>query len=211
MRFHAVEFITSAASPGDFPREEYPEVAMLGRSNVGKSSLINRLVGTKGLARVSSTPGKTRLINFFKISPLPKSVPPFVLVDLPGYGYAKASKEERSKWTGLIEAYLAHRNALAGVVAIMDLRHGASPLDEQLSAWLAPLDLPVIRVVSKADLLKRSGRSEANRTVRENLHFGGQEEAIFFSARTGEGQDLLIKRIIDMAAEPGGSGSSGNG
>lgn len=199
MQIQSVEFLTSAVRTSDFPRDEFPEVAIVGRSNVGKSSLINRLVSAKGLARVSSTPGKTRLVNFFKVRPRPGTGLPFCIVDLPGYGYAKVSRETKLRWSGLIEGYIAHRNALAGIVSLLDLRHGPSPLDEQLDLWIRPRGVPVIRVVTKADLLTRSARADRVREWKKSASSGGEDELILVSAKTGEGCDTLLARMVHLA------------
>jgi GTP-binding protein len=198
MRTQRVEFMTSAARPGDFPPEDLPEIAMIGRSNVGKSSLINRLVGAKGIARVSSTPGKTRLINFYRVTPVAGTGAPFSLVDLPGYGYARISKENRSRWAALVEAYLLRRGSLAGVVVLLDLRHGPSPLDRQFDQWIKPAGIPMIPVVAKADLLTQSKRATALRELRDLGRFSVDGEAIFVSARTGEGKNALFNRMIQL-------------
>ncbi len=175
-----VEFVRGVVRLEDLPRAHVPEVAFSGRSNVGKSSLLNRIVGRKSLARVSRTPGKTREINFYSVAGR------FHLVDLPGYGYARVDSATRRKWGPLVEGYLADRNQLAGLVQLVDLRHGPTDLDEAMIDWLESALIPAIVVGTKTDKL---GRAEA----REKL-FGlaARFEPRGFdvrgvSAETGEG------------------------
>ena len=195
MRIREVDFVKSAYKPGDFPLERHPEVAVIGRSNVGKSSFINSLVGKKGLARISGTPGKTQLINFFKITPHSRQMCPFYLVDLPGYGYAKVPKEVRSRWMNLVETYLIDRKTLTGVVVVLDIRHGVSPIDEQLNQWIRSIPIRIIWVVSKADLLSRSSRAAGEQQVRITMSLSEEDLIVFFSARTGEGRTRAMEQI----------------
>ena len=146
----SAEFITSAARPDQYPRDESPEVAFAGRSNVGKSALINCLIQRKNLVRTSRTPGRTQLINFFKINDS------FRFVDLPGYGYAKVSQSLRATWGPMIETYLDSRENLRGIVQIMDLRHPPTPDDISLWSWLKEKQIPAVPILTKADKLPRS-------------------------------------------------------
>ena len=148
MANHKAEFILSATSPSHFPDTSFPEIAFAGRSNVGKSSLLNKLLRRKNLAKTSSTPGKTRQINFFRVDDR------FQLVDLPGYGYAKVSKTEREAWRELIEIYLMERSQLRLVISLIDVRHEPTRLDQDLLDWLESIQQPYAVVLTKADKVK---------------------------------------------------------
>jgi GTP-binding protein len=149
MKIQSTEFLTSVYPTDKYPPGRYPEVAFAGRSNVGKSSLINTLVNRKGLARTSSAPGKTQSINFYLINQS------FCLVDLPGYGYAKVPQQVRKRWNPLIEQYCRSRENLCGMVVIIDARVGPTPLDISLISWLTDLSLPIIFTMTKSDKLSK--------------------------------------------------------
>ena len=149
MRIHSAEFLLSASTKRQFPAETLPEIAFAGRSNVGKSTLINSLLNRKKLVKTSATPGKTQLINFFKVNDK------FYFVDLPGYGYAKVPESVRRKWQNLVEAYLSERKTLRNVVLIIDSRHNPTKQDRQLLEWLKYFQRPSLIVASKIDKLKR--------------------------------------------------------
>jgi GTP-binding protein len=188
-----VTFVRSAVRPDQFPKDGLPEVALLGRSNVGKSSLLNALAGSRGLARVSATPGRTRLVNFFKVGH------EFYLADLPGYGYAKAPESERRSWEGLVTSYLVDRKPLALCVFLVDARHEPSAGDELLEEYLAAHGLPFVLVATKSDKL---GRGEVARRRRE-LEAGlarGARDVVAVSAVTGSGIAELWKTIRAAAA-----------
>jgi len=157
------EMVAAAARPEQFPPEDSAEVALLGRSNVGKSSLLNRLVQRRGLARTSGTPGKTRLIHWYRVS---RPDGETLLVDLPGYGWARVSKRERERWRALIESYLEGRRTLRCAVLLQDLRRDLSEDEDLLIAWLRERDVPVILVLTKADKLKPMRRAERVRALR---------------------------------------------
>jgi GTP-binding protein len=142
-------FLKSAANPADFPDDTGREVAFVGRSNSGKSTAVNLLAGARKLARVSKTPGRTQLINFFTMGEARR------LVDLPGYGFARVSPEVQARWRRLLEAYLGERQSLAGLMLTVDIRRGLTPLDEALLRWLEPRELPVVVLLTKADKLSR--------------------------------------------------------
>ena len=187
-----LEFLGGMASAGGWrPEPGLPEVAFAGRSNVGKSSLINRLVNRKKLARVSNTPGRTREINFFDVNG------EFVLADLPGYGYARISKEQRSAWRPLIEGYLLGSPALKGVVQLLDARHHPSDEDLQMLDFLAHAGTPTIVVATKVDKLRPAER--AGRVTALALEAGiDGDQLIPFSAETGEGRDELASAIVSL-------------
>ncbi len=150
MKITDARFVTSAADPGGYPETDLPEVAFVGRSNVGKSTLINALLRRKGLAKTSSTPGKTQLINFFRVNDQ------FHVVDLPGYGYAKVPQSEKARWAERIETFLARRQQLRLVISLVDVRHGPTPLDTQMHKWLAHYERPTLIVATKADKLSKN-------------------------------------------------------
>ncbi len=182
-------FMTSAAKPDDFPPEKLPEVAVVGRSNVGKSSLINALVG-ENLARTSRAPGRTRLVNWFEVSGR------FHLVDLPGYGYAEVSRETRDSWRPLIESYLEHRATLAGVLLLVDIRRGVEDEELDFVPWLAEHDTPVIVALTKSDKLAKAKRMLEITKAKHAL--GIKREPVAVSAQTGEGLDPLWRALLAL-------------
>ena len=190
MRVLTAEFIRSCAEPEQFLKGDLPEVAFIGRSNVGKSSLINSLLQRKGLAKVSRTPGKTRLVNFFQITSDDPELARFVAVDLPGYGYAKVSKVLRAQWAPLIEQYLNGSQQLRAVVVLVESRV-LSEQDHQTIAWLSSVGRSPIVVATKVDKLKRSERVSALRRLYENLGLPEGYGIIAYSSVTGEGRERL--------------------
>ena len=188
MRVTLAEFVTSAARPSQVPPPSLPEVAFAGRSNVGKSSLINTLVMRKRLVKTSSTPGKTRMLNFFVVNGR------YGFVDLPGYGYARATKGERARWGSLVEGYLKKRPTLRAVVLIMDLRHEPFPTDRQMVEWLAHQKLHAILVATKADKLGRSRRMEQRKRMAEALEVE-PDRIVLFSAKSRLGRPELWRAI----------------
>jgi GTP-binding protein len=172
-------FIKSAASPADLPADRGREVAFVGRSNSGKSTAVNLITGAHKLARVSKTPGRTQLLNFFSVGEDRR------LVDLPGYGFARVSPEIQARWRNSLETYLTQRSSLAGLVVTMDIRRGVTPLDEQLLRWLEPRGIPVAVLLTKADKLSRNAAMAQERAVARGL--GPGVKLVRFSALTGEG------------------------
>ena len=195
MKILAAELLTSAAGPEGFPEHALPEIALLGRSNVGKSSLLNRITARRSLARASGTPGKTRLLNFFRVA---RPEGELVLVDLPGYGYAKVSKHERRGWQALVESYLERRPNLRLAILLQDVRRDPGPDEIDLLPWLAARGVPVVGAATKVDRL--SARDRAAR-LRALALAGLPIEWIATSGRTGEGVDALWARI-DRAVAP---------
>jgi GTP-binding protein len=190
MRILTSEFIRSCAGPEQFLKGKLPEVAFIGRSNVGKSSLINSLLQRKGLAKVSRTPGKTRLVNLFQVTSDDPGLARFVLVDLPGYGYARVSKSLRAEWAPLIEQYLNGSERLSAVVVLVECRV-LSEQDRETIAWLLSVGRPPIVVATKVDKLKMSERVSALRRLQEGLGLGEGGKIIPYSSSTGEGRDRL--------------------
>ena len=196
----ASTFLTSADRLERCPFDDAPEVAFVGRSNAGKSSTLNRLTGSRNLARVSKTPGRTRLINFFTVADGGR------LVDLPGYGYAKAPKARREAWGRAIDDYLNQRANLVGVVLVMDVRRPLQPFDQDMMAWCGTRDMPLLALLNKADKLKRGARSQMLRTVQAGLN--DRAWAMLFSAATGLGSAEAVAAVrtlltVGPAAEPG--------
>lgn len=186
----SARFVTSAAQPADFPPPSLPEVAVVGRSNVGKSSLINALVGQSGLARTSRTPGRTRLVNWFSIDDR------FHLVDLPGYGYAEVSRATREGWRPLIEAYLAKRASLAGVLLLIDIRRGVQDEELDFVPWLGQRELPFVVALTKSDKLAKHKRTLEVTRAKQVLDLRTPPLAV--SATTGDGIDPLWRAIIGL-------------
>jgi len=158
------QHIATAVSPDNYPKGDLPEIAMVGRSNVGKSSLINFLTKTKSLARVGNTPGKTRVINFFNVENK------LIFVDLPGYGYAKVSESEKRKWEKIIETYLNNRTQLCGIIMLVDIRHKPTELDEIMYRWIISMGKPHIIVATKADKVSRSHHRKLIDDIRNTLN-----------------------------------------
>ena len=216
MKHAAATFAGSAASPSDFPRDGLPEVAFLGRSNVGKSSLLNALAGTRGLARVSSAPGRTRLVNFFRVAGVQKpggaGRGELYFVDLPGYGYAKAAREVRETFERIAVSYLEGRQPLRLCVFIVDARHEPGERDDTLRAWLEHHGLPYVIAANKIDALSAARRSGPSR--RSRAASGRQAEAVLgVSAERGTGIDELWNLIRGAAfgsAQPAHGRTVGN-
>ena len=196
MKINNVELTAVAAEPWQYPEQILPEIAFVGRSNVGKSSLINAAMGRKSLARVSGSPGKTRTINFYKIENK------CFFVDLPGYGYAKAPKSEKEKWGKMIEKYLKDRPQLQYIIQLIDIRHPPSPLDLQMREWLAYYGFKMIFVLTKLDKLKRSQVDAHIKQIRLGLGMSAEEAGglIPFSSETKQGRDRLLA-VIETAIQ----------
>ena len=190
INFQQAEFIRSATAPKDFPRDGLPQVAFAGRSNVGKSSVINRLLGRKNFARVGAAPGKTVHINYFLIDKT------FYLVDLPGYGYAKVSKAERDRWGRLMEDYFADRELMTFGAMIVDARHKPTADDCTMAQWYRDAGCPFVVVANKLDQLKKREIESNLLTIREALELDESVKLIPFSAEKGEGKQELLDLIL---------------
>ena len=190
INFQQAEFIRSATAPKDFPRDGLPQVAFAGRSNVGKSSVINRLLGRKNFARVGAAPGKTVHINYFRIDKT------FYLVDLPGYGYAKVSKAERDRWGRLMEDYFADRELMTFGAMIVDARHKPTADDCTMAQWYRDAGCPFVVVANKLDKLKKREIESNLLTIREALELDESVKLIPFSAEKGEGKQELLDLIL---------------
>jgi GTP-binding protein len=187
-----MEFVGGLASVGGWrPELDLPEIAFAGRSNVGKSSLLNTVLRRRSFARVSKTPGRTREINFFKINDA------FILADLPGYGYARVSKERSAKWGPLIESYLRGTQQLRGVVQLLDVRHDPTDDDRQMLDFLAEVEVPVMFVATKTDKLSRSAAAQRVRDLAIMLQVD-EDHIIPFSSQTGAGRDELAGAIAGL-------------
>lgn len=184
------EFILSAVAPKFFLRDGLPQVAFSGRSNVGKSSVINRLLNRKNFARVGAAPGKTTQINYFKIDNA------FYLVDLPGYGYAKVSKAERDRWGKLMESYFADPELMTLGVMIVDSRHKPTADDCTMAQWYREAGCPFVVVANKLDKLKKSQVESNLQVIRETLELGEGDVVIPFSAEKGTGRQELVSAIL---------------
>jgi GTP-binding protein len=189
MKVISAEFIKSAVRPDQYPKMGMPEIAFTGRSNVGKSSLINAILGRKKLAQTSATPGKTRLINFFTVNGK------MSFVDLPGYGFAKVSRAEQETWGPMIETYLRERESLRLVVSILDVRHDPTQKDRDLIEWLRHYGRRHRIVLTKTDKLSRGEALRRRRQVAATLDLGADDAPILFSAQTGEGKGEVWKAI----------------
>ncbi len=190
MKILSADFVKSCQKPAHYPREHLPEVAFVGRSNVGKSSAINSLLNRKGIAKVSTTPGKTQTLNFFRVRTSDKVLPSIFFVDLPGYGYAKAAKSVREQWGPMIERYLMQRTQLCAVVQLVDARvvedHDVTTLE-----WLTYLGHRPVVVVTKIDKLSRGRRRPGLLRVCQTLGLENHEEVVGYSSKTNEGRQGL--------------------
>ncbi len=192
MKIKQAELKAGAYNIKEFPLWDLPEISFLGRSNVGKSSLINNLIGRKNLARTSSTPGKTRGLYFYLLNGH------FSFVDLPGYGYARISKVERERWAPIIEEYLGGRSNLYGCVHLIDCRHEPTEDDRLMAEWLRMHSIARVTVATKADKLSRGALLRQLVVIKNNLGLFEEETLLPFSARTGSGREQLWPAIISM-------------
>jgi len=197
MKIKSAEFLISAVSKDQYPIGDFPDVAFVGRSNVGKSSLINMLVNRKSLARTSSTPGQTQTINFYRINE------EFNLVDLPGYGYARVSKTERGSWKRIIDSYLTSRDNLVEIIQIVDIRHNPTEQDKQMYQWLKHNGFGRIVVANKLDKISRGQRKKQLDMIRKELNMGEKDVLIPVSSVSREGKEILWCEISKSLKEKG--------
>ncbi|WP_203339756.1 ribosome biogenesis GTP-binding protein YihA/YsxC [Planococcus beijingensis] len=189
MKVNHVELVISAVRPDQYPEDGLPEFALAGRSNVGKSSFINKMIGRKSMARISSKPGKTQTLNFYKIEEK------LFYVDVPGYGYAKVSKSEREAWGKMIERYITDREPLRAVIQIVDLRHPPSRDDIAMYDFMKHYDIPCIIIATKADKIPKGKWDKHKKIVRTTLDMDKTDPLIIFSSETGLGKDEAWKEI----------------
>ena len=189
MRITAAEFVTSAVTAAQYPADVGPEVAFVGRSNVGKSSLINTLLNRRGLAKTSATPGKTRTINFFRVNGK------LGFVDLPGYGFAQVSRAERATWGPMVEQFFQTRQELRGMVHLIDVRHPPTAEDQRTRAWLLQWQRPLLIVATKVDKIGRPQRPSHLKQITETLNMDAESPLVMFSAQTGEGREKIWEWI----------------
>lgn len=189
MKVTKAEIVISAVSKNQYPNTDFPEIALAGRSNVGKSSFINRLIDRKNLVRTSSKPGKTRTLNFYNINDR------FYFVDVPGYGYAKVSKQERNRWGKMMEEYFETREQLQAVILIVDIRHDPTKEDMQMFEYVTYLNIPLLVVATKLDKIPKT--KQANHIKRMKSHFQSEEDVtvIPFSAETGINKEIIWQKI----------------
>jgi len=188
LNVHDAEFLTSAVNARGYPAHELKEIALVGRSNVGKSSLLNALVNRRKFARTSNQPGRTQTINFYRVDQL-------CLVDLPGYGFAKVPAAVRSAWRPMIEGYLAGRANLVGVLHLVDVRHEPTKDDRVMNQWLRDMDMPFALIATKADKISRGQYQKQAKMIRDVL----KAEPVLFSAQTKEGRDEVLGIICELA------------
>lgn len=185
MKSHQIELEISAVRPTQYPTDQLPEIAFVGRSNVGKSSLVNSLTGRKSFARTSNQPGKTQTLNFYTIDQN------WRIVDVPGYGYAKVSKKQRAEWGRMIETYLTQRENLRGVVSLIDGRHAPMSLDKQMVEFLHYYQLPVLVVATKTDKVPRNQRNKIGSTFKQQLKIENSDELVLYSTIEHYGQEQV--------------------
>ncbi|GAA3615747.1 ribosome biogenesis GTP-binding protein YihA/YsxC [Secundilactobacillus similis DSM 23365 = JCM 2765] len=185
MEVHEVELVMSAVDPKQYPTTGQPEIALVGRSNVGKSSLTNVLINRNSYARTSSQPGKTQTLNFYHVESQ------LYFVDVPGYGYAKVSKAEREKWGQMIETYLTSRETLRGVISLVDGRHAPTKDDQQMYTWLSYYDIPVLVVATKMDKIPKAKWNKQLSLVKKTLDMKKSDGLLAFSAQTKAGKEQV--------------------
>lgn len=189
------EFVTSAVNFKGYPEGAEPEIALAGRSNVGKSSLINKFINRKNLARTGNTPGKTRLLNFYRIND------EWTFVDLPGYGYAKVSKEVKGTWGAMMQEYFSRRENLKAVIQVVDMRHETTVEDQEMQAFLRTRGIPVLVVATKADKVSRGQWGKQLSLIAKGLEIPDWHMIVPYSAETGLGVEELHKAVEEILAE----------
>ena len=192
MNVNHVDLTISAVNPDQYPSTDYPEIALVGRSNVGKSSLTNTLINRKNFAHTSSQPGKTQTLNFYNVEDK------VYFVDVPGYGYAKVSKKQREEFGQMIENYLTQREQLRGVIMLVDGRHAPTADDVQMYQWLAYYELPILVVATKIDKVKPSQFTKVQKLVKDKLEFQGKQPLVLFSAMSKRGKEDVWRWIEEQ-------------
>ena len=192
MNVNHVDLTISAVHPDQYPSTDYPEIALVGRSNVGKSSLTNTLINRKNFAHTSSQPGKTQTLNFYNVEDK------VWFVDVPGYGYAKVSKKQREEFGQMIENYLTQREQLRGVIMLVDGRHAPTADDVQMYQWLAYYELPILVVATKIDKVKPSQFTKVQKLVKDKLEFQGKQPLVLFSAMSKRGKEDVWRWIEEQ-------------
>ena len=192
MNVNHVDLTISAVHPDQYPSTDYPEIALVGRSNVGKSSLTNTLINRKNFAHTSSQPGKTQTLNFYNVEDK------LYFVDVPGYGYAKVSKKQREEFGQMIENYLTQRDQLRGVIMLVDGRHAPTADDVQMYQWFAYYELPILVVATKIDKVKPSQFTKVQKLVKDKLEFQGKQPLVLFSAMSKRGKEDVWRWIEEQ-------------
>lgn len=195
MNLHKAEFVRSAVKPADFPKDDLPQIVFAGKSNVGKSSTINKLLNRKNFARVGNAPGKTIHINFFLIDEQA------YLVDLPGYGYAKVSKKERDRWGALMDLYFAQLDTITFGIQIVDIRHKPTADDVTMAHWFLESGMPFVVIANKLDKIKKSALEANLAVIRETLMLREDVVVVPFSAEKGTGREEVLKMIQNHVTE----------
>jgi GTP-binding protein len=190
MKITSAEFVISAVAPSQYPTDGLPEIALVGRSNVGKSSLLNKMMNRKGLARTSSKPGKTQTLNYFRVNNQ------LYFVDFPGYGYAKVAKSLKEQWGKMIQTYLTQRKELRFIIQLVDIRHAPSKDDLAMYDWCKQIGIPTVVVATKGDKIARGRWLQHTKVIRQQLNMRGDDTIIVFSAETGQGRDELWGEIL---------------
>ncbi len=190
MKITSAEFIISAVAPKQYPTDGLPEIALVGRSNVGKSSLLNKMMNRKALARTSSRPGKTQTLNYFRVNNQ------LYFVDFPGYGYAKVSKSIKEQWGKMIQTYLSKREELRFIIQLVDIRHAPSKDDIAMYEWCKQIGIPTVVVATKGDKIARGRWQQHTKVIRDQLQLRDTDTMIVFSSETGQGKDELWAEIM---------------
>ena len=193
MKVTSAEIVISAVKPNQYPESNIPEFALAGRSNVGKSSFINKMLGRKALARISSKPGKTQTLNFYLINEM------LHFVDVPGYGYAKVSKKEREAWGKMLETYFTTREKLRAVILITDLRHPPTKDDVLMYDFLKHYNIPCVIIATKADKISKSQWQKHLKVTKETFDLSDKDYLLLFSSETGEGKDKVWSLLQHLA------------
>lgn len=191
LQFHRPQFVKSAIWPGEYPQHSLPEIALAGRSNVGKSSLLNRVLNRKKLARTSSQPGRTQTLNFYNLDDR------LYVVDLPGYGFARVPRKVKERWGKMMDEYFQTRENLKGLIHIIDARHKPTENDRQMHRWLEYSGLPYLTVATKADKLSRNQLNNQRDIIIKNLNLR-RDDLVFFSAETGQGKEKVLQFFSEI-------------